>query len=124
MPSVRFNYADVPSISIRNKRAIGAFIKELFILEAERLDHIDFIFCSDEFLLNINKTFLQHDYYTDVITFDLTESELIVGEIYISIETVKSNAVIHNSTFKDELLRVMFHGCLHLCGYNDKRKVK
>ena len=83
---------------------------------------LNYIFCSDTYILQINNDFLQHDYYTDIITFDLSENEATIGELYIGIETVKSNSILHGVPFNEEMLRVLFHGALHLCGYGDKRK--
>jgi len=86
---------------------------------------LDCIFCSDEYLLNVNRTFLQHDYYTDIITFPLDETDKkTVAEIYISIDRVKENAASENVTFENELQRVIFHGVLHLCGFKDKTKAQ
>ena len=83
------------------------------------LASLQFIFCSDDFLLDINKQYLKHNYYTDIITFNLG-ADVIEGEIYISIDRVKENAANYNTSFKRELHRVIFHGVLHLCGYKDK----
>ena len=84
---------------------------------------INYIFCSDEYLLQINQSALNHDYYTDIITFPLSDKgQPIDAEIYISIDRVKENAPIHNTTFKQEIARVVAHGALHLCGYKDKAK--
>ncbi|CAN5255505.1 rRNA maturation RNase YbeY [soil metagenome] len=94
----------------------------LFETERLPLKKVNYIFCSDDYLLHINKAFLQHDYYTDIITFDLSEKKLIIGEIYISIDRVRENAEVNKASFKEEILRVIFHGALHLCGYNDKTK--
>jgi rRNA maturation RNase YbeY len=80
------------------------------------------VFCSDRELLKINRTFLKHDFYTDIITFDLSESKTIQGEIYISVDRVRDNARKLETTFNSELHRVIFHGALHLCGYKDKDK--
>ena len=91
------------------------------------IEHIDFIFCSDEYLLNINQQFLQHDTLTDIITFDYCVAhrgdilKTISGEIYISIERIKENALLFNTGFTKELHRVMIHGVLHLCGFKDKK---
>jgi probable rRNA maturation factor len=104
------------------KRALKAFIQLLFKKEGKVAGNIQYIFCSDEFLLGINKQFLQHDYYTDIITFDLRGINQADAEIYISIDRVKDNASSFDESFKRELLRVMFHGALHLCGYGDKTK--
>jgi probable rRNA maturation factor len=89
--------------------------------EKKSLVSLFFIFCKDEYLLNINKQFLQHDDYTDIITFNLSDNiNTIEGEIYISIDRIKENATLNRVSQKEELHRVMFHGVLHLCGYKDK----
>ena len=88
-----------------------------------RIDTINYIFCSDEYLLSINQEYLQHDTYTDIITFDLSNNKTeIVSDIYISIDRVKENAQKFNSNIEHELHRVLFHGILHLCGLKDKSK--
>lgn len=122
MGNVSFFYGDLPAISLQNKRQVQQFVKDIFAQEGKVLDSLTYIFCSDSFILEINLEFLQHDYYTDIITFDLSEQLGTVGEIYISVETVKSNSIIHKTIYRHELLRVIFHGALHLCGYGDKKK--
>jgi rRNA maturation RNase YbeY len=94
----------------------------MFHVEKQRLTSLQYVFCSDDFLLQINKDFLQHDYYTDIITFEMgdTAASGVVGEIYISTDRVKDNAASLSIGFQEELLRVVFHGALHLCGYKDK----
>jgi len=87
--------------------------------ESVILSKINYIFCSDMFLLAKNKQFLNHDYFTDVITFDYSDNETISGDIFISIDTVKSNSNAYGVSFENELFRVMIHGCLHLVGYGD-----
>ena len=104
-------------LSDRNK--LKSFIETLFKKEKTKLGSLQYIFCSDEFLLDINRQYLKHDYFTDIITFDLGDKET-VGEIYISIDRVKDNAASFKTSFKRELHRVIFHGALHLCGYKDK----
>lgn len=95
----------------------------MFESEDIQLKSLEYIFCSDEYLLKINKQFLKHDFYTDVVTFDLSESDGgTVGEVYISIERVMENAAGLDVPWQNELLRVIFHGALHLCGYGDKTK--
>ena len=121
MPQVSFSYAD-KLLHYPYKKRLKAFIPILFSSEGKTLDSLQYVFCSDEYLLNINKQFLQHNYFTDIITFDLSEDTAINGEIYISLDRVKSNAVELSQSFRDELLRVVFHGALHLCGYRDKKK--
>lgn len=83
---------------------------------------LNFIFCSDKYLLKINREYLNHDFYTDIITFDYTQKNLVSGDIYISIDRVKENAATYRVSFQNELLRVIIHGVLHLCGYKDKTK--
>lgn len=83
---------------------------------------IDYVFVDDEFMLNMNKEVLQHDYYTDIITFDYSEDNGLSGEIYISTDTVQSNAIKYGEKFHVELIRVIFHGALHMLGYKDKNK--
>ena len=109
------------NISLTNRAALKLFIKGIFKNERKDLDSLTYIFCSDEYLLEINKTHLKHNYYTDIITFDLSEEpDQIIGEVYISIDMVRDNAATLGTTIKEELHRVIFHGALHLCGYKDK----
>lgn len=94
----------------------------LNIIEAEgfHLNQLNYIFCSDEYLLKINQQYLEHDFYTDIITFDNSEEDNhIEGDIFISIDRVKENAALHQKTFEEELRRVLAHGVLHLIGYDD-----
>lgn len=91
-------------------------------MEKKSLAHISYIFCSDDYLLKINQEYLQHDFYTDIITFDLTEENGIIGEVYISVDRIKENAKKYSSSFLVESHRVIFHGALHLCNYEDKTK--
>lgn len=83
---------------------------------------MQYVFCSDEYLLEINRQYLQHDFYTDIISFELGDSFVTEGEIYISVDRIRENAGILGKTIKEELHRVIFHGALHLCGYKDKLK--
>ncbi|MBL7699556.1 MAG: rRNA maturation RNase YbeY [Chitinophagaceae bacterium] len=99
------------------KEAVARLMEE----EDREFKSLDYIFCSDEYLLEINQRYLQHDELTDIITFDLSEDKAeIIGEIYISVERVADNAVLFNTGFNEEFWRVVFHGALHLCGYGDK----
>ena len=121
MASVKFNYAD-RKLSISDKSKVKSFIQFLFKTENTSLKELNYVFCSDEYLLQINKDHLNHDYYTDIITFSLEEKgKPIVGEIYISIDRIKDNTLTQNTLLLNETLRVIFHGCLHLCGYLDKK---
>jgi probable rRNA maturation factor len=88
--------------------------------EQKELNEVNLIFCSDDYLLNMNIEFLQHDYYTDIISFDYCEGKLIAGDLFISIDRVTENAVSNKVGFLIELNRVVVHGVLHLCGYKDK----
>jgi probable rRNA maturation factor len=107
--------------SLRERSRLKDFIAHIFVSEKKRLAGINYIFCSDKRLLTINQQFLKHDYFTDIITFDLSEGKEISAEIYVSIDRVIDNAKLNNQTFKQELHRVIFHGALHLCGYSDKK---
>lgn len=98
-------------------------VSRIFKAERKRLQRLDYIFCSDKFLLEMNKQWLQHDTYTDIITFDLSETPAeVVGEVYISVDRVKENAANYGVSTQEELRRVIFHGALHLCGHKDKTK--
>ena len=110
------------SVPLKGKKTLKKFMEDLFLEEGKEMGHITYIFCSDEYLLQINQQFLKHDDYTDIITFDLSEGTAIIGEIYISVDRVKDNAALLGLSFKEEVLRVIFHGALHLCGYKDKKK--
>lgn len=96
------------------------WLSEVTRLENKKLGDVTLIFCSDEYLLNINQTYLDHDYYTDIITFDYTEGDFVSGDLYISVDRVSENAGINDVSFLNELNRVVVHGVLHLCGYKDK----
>ena len=109
------------SSRLRNRGALKQQINNLFLQEKCRLSNLNIIFCTDKALLQINRDFLQHDYYTDIITFPFNQSKAsIEAELYISIDRIKDNAKAAAVSFKEELHRVIFHGCLHLTGYNDK----
>lgn len=96
------------------------WLKKIVANENKILGDINYIFCDDDYLLKINIEYLNHDTYTDVITFDYTEKNKISGDIFISIQRIEENANTFNVLFEEELLRVMSHGIFHLCGYNDK----
>ena len=109
--------------ALKNRKKLKLYIEGLFAKERKKLGKLSFIFCSDEHLLGINKQFLKHDFYTDVITFDLSENvSETEGEVYLSIDRIKDNAKHLGVSFTEELHRVIFHGALHLCGYKDKKK--
>ena len=106
------------------KRRIKNWLKSLIGNENKRVGNIAIVFCSDNFLLQMNRQYLQHDFFTDVITFDYTENDIISGDIFISIDTVRINAQENEQSFGRELLRVMAHGVLHLCSYDDHTVVQ
>jgi rRNA maturation RNase YbeY len=118
----RIVFYDLKSVRfLKNRKHFKEFLHSVFIEEGKLLNSLNIVLCDDEYLLSINKEFLQHDYYTDIITFDLSnDTSSIEGELYISIERVIDNAekIVTNKVI--ELHRVIFHGCLHLCGYRDK----
>lgn len=116
-------FFDNVSITLRNRTKIKKLIERLFIEEGKHLARLNYIFCTDQALLEINRKYLSHSYYTDIITFDLSETtSQVIGEIYISADRIRDNAKKHNALVRTELHRVIFHGALHLCGYNDNNK--
>jgi len=122
MKKVKIYFHD-SKVNLNSKKRLKVFIEELFEKENKKLKSLLYIFCSDEYLLDINNRFLKHDYYTDVISFNLAAPEREVeGEVYISIDRVKENAKKADTLLNIELHRVIFHGALHLCGYNDNKK--
>ncbi len=120
---VRFYEQDVTS-GLKNKRKLSTFLDKLVHghLKDVKKVSLNYIFCDDEYLLQMNQQYLDHNTLTDIITFDLSESkQALQGEIYISIERVKENAGKFEVPYHDELHRVIFHGALHLCGFKDKK---
>jgi rRNA maturation RNase YbeY len=125
MQKIFFHSADKSPSRLLHKTKLKQVIEQIFKKEQILLDSLNYVFCSDEYLLQINRQFLNHDFYTDIITFDLSEKGgAVIGEIYISIDRVKDNAATLGNTFHEELLRVLLHGALHLCGYKDKKKAE
>jgi len=123
--AINFFKADVTFIP-KQKNILRHWMVDVANIHHCNIDQIDFIFCSDTYLLNINQQFLAHDTFTDIITFDYSAaskatSKAISGEIYVSIERVKENAKIFKTSYVNELHRVMIHGLLHLCGFKDKK---
>ncbi len=109
---------------IKDKLKLKKWILKSIEEEKRGVDFISFNFCSDEYILELNKSALNHNYYTDIITFELNdENENIEGDIYISIDRVKDNAKLLKESFLNELHRVIIHGVLHLCGYKDKTQI-
>ncbi len=110
--------------NLANRTKLKKYIQLIFKKEGKRLESINYIFCSDKALLEINRQYLNHDFFTDIITFDLSESNKVRAEIYISVDRVKENALDLGVSIKSELHRVIFHGVLHLCGYKDKNSLE
>ncbi|MCQ6961285.1 rRNA maturation RNase YbeY [Mucilaginibacter aquariorum] len=120
MPAITFHEEDI-SYKLKNKTAVRKWITDTIVAEGYKLSELTYIFCTDEYLLQINKQYLDHDTYTDIITFDNSEEDgVIVGDIFISIERIRENAGKFNVTEAHELHRVLIHGALHLLGYKDK----
>jgi rRNA maturation RNase YbeY len=123
MPAInaRIQFHILQKISLEERTRLKQFLITLFKKEKKALAELSYIFCSDQRLLEINRQFLQHDFYTDIITFPLSDpGQPISGEIYISVDRVRDNAIEFGSSIRKELHRVIFHGALHLCGYKDK----
>jgi rRNA maturation RNase YbeY len=109
--------------TLKHKTIIKNWLRDAIAAEGYLLEELNFIFCSDEYLLGINQQFLNHDTYTDVITFDNSEVlKTIAGDIFISVDRIRENAKQFKLDFRDEICRVMIHGTLHLLGYKDKTK--
>ena len=119
--NISFNDVDIKT-SFKNRKLIKAWIQKTIKKEGFKLGELSYNFCSDEELLRVNIEHLNHDFYTDIITFELNEGKYIIGDIYVSIDRVKDNAKQNKTTYSNELMRVLIHGVLHLCGYKDKSK--
>lgn len=114
------NFYYETSFALRNDRELIDWINKVVLSESKTIGEINFIFCDDAYLLKINQDFLNHDTYTDIISFDNSLGNQLSGDVYISIERVEENASIFKVSFDEELRRVMIHGVLHYCGYRDK----
>jgi rRNA maturation RNase YbeY len=121
MSKITFTNLDI-KFTLKNKKIIKQWIIETIKNEKKECGQIAYMFCSDDYLLDLNQRFLNHNTYTDIITFDYSEEKILNGEIYISIDRVKENAKNFDVDFETELLRVIIHGVLHLAGYKDKTK--
>lgn len=120
--SINF-FTEDTNYTLKNKKAIKSWVASAITAEGYVLQELNFILCSDPYLLQINQDYLQHDTYTDVITFDNSDTpQTIVGDIFISIERIKENALTYQHPVAEELCRVIIHGTLHLLGYKDKTK--
>lgn len=116
---ITYNTIDVPMPAFRH-RDITAWVKAVAAAHGRRVGDVAYVFCNDEKILEVNRQYLQHDYYTDIITFDYCEGDTLSGDIFISLDTVRSNAELFGVTFDNELHRILIHGILHLCGQEDK----
>lgn len=108
---------DFPNIK---KRETSAWIKKIANSYNKKIGNVDYLFCNDEKILEINRQYLDHDFYTDIISFDYSEGDIISGDIFISLDTVRTNSQKYNTDYQEELYRVIIHGVLHLCGLDDK----
>lgn len=116
------NFYTKTDFNLEDKISHEKWLKAVIKSEGKEVGDLGYIFCNDEYLLEINEEYLDHDTFTDIITFDYSEDEYISAEIYISIDRVKENAKHYDVSFEDELRRVMVHGVLHCCGYGDSTK--
>lgn len=116
---ITYNTINVKMPAIR-RRDTSTWIKAVAASYGKRTGDIAYVFCDDEEILRVNREYLQHDYYTDIITFDYSEGDTIAGDLFISLDTVRTNAAQFDTTYDEELRRVIIHGILHLCGINDK----
>ncbi|MBP3839609.1 MAG: rRNA maturation RNase YbeY [Chryseobacterium sp.] len=115
---IQFFFENIEQIELDGN--ITKWLEDLIVSEQKKPGDINYIFCDDEYLLQINREHLQHDYYTDVITFDYVKGKTISGDIFVSLPRISENAVNLSKDFDSELHRVLAHGVLHLCGYKDK----
>ncbi len=116
---IYFHFEDIEPINL-NTTEISSWLSTITKEEKQSILLLNYIFCSDEYLLKVNQDYLEHDYYTDIITFDNSETDEIEGDIFISIDRIKENSQTLKTSFENELMRVMVHGVLHLFGYGDK----
>ena len=116
---ITYNNENIPFPKIR-RRDTTAWIRRVAASYGKKVGEVGYLFCNDEKILEVNREFLQHDYYTDIITFDYCEGDMLNGDIVISLDTVRSNAQQLGKDYSEELHRVIIHGILHLCGQNDK----
>ena len=112
--------AQQTELPIFNQLAVNEWIKQVARNHERVVGPLTYIFCSDDRIIEVNRQFLNHDYFTDIITFDYSSHKRISGDMFISLDTVKSNAELFQRAYNEELMRVVIHGVLHLCGINDK----
>lgn len=115
---ISFNYE--LDFSLQNEDTFSSWISSVIVSENKKEGDINYIFCDDEYILEINKQYLNHDYYTDIISFDYSIGNELHGDVFVSIDRIRENAVDFKVPFEDELKRVIIHGVLHYCGYKDK----
>ena len=120
MGESKISFQSVGTFSLKTETAVTKCVKALVKQELREIGDITFVFCDDNYLHKINLEFLDHDTYTDIITFDYSVGNEVISEIYISTDRVEENAKKYSQTFENEIHRVMIHGVLHLCGYKDK----
>ncbi|MDT3356112.1 MAG: rRNA maturation RNase YbeY [Bacteroidota bacterium] len=115
---VRYFFEDTDFV-FKPKKINNLWLKTVAESEIRKLGQVNIIFCSDNYILDINQKYLQHDYFTDIITFDYCENDTLSGDLFISVDSVRENAIFYKTEFADELNRVIVHGLLHLIGYDD-----
>lgn len=113
-------YKQEIEFDLPNENELNKWLENIVLSNGKSIAQITYVFCNDEYLLNINREYLNHDYYTDIITFPYKQGDTIESDIFISVDRIKENAITFESSFEKELLRVMSHGILHLIGYKDK----
>ncbi len=123
MSSIELFYEDIQPLKLK-KSTVKKYVNILISSELKIFGDVSIVFCSDEYLLEMNKQYLNHDYYTDIITFNYVENNTISGDLFISYERIKENAKSFETEAEKELFRVIFHGILHLIGYNDKTEME
>lgn len=116
--AINFNFDEISKLTFP-KNTIKSWIKSVIQSNNYKVGSISYIFCTDDYILRVNKEYLNHDYFTDIITFNYNEDKTLSGDLFISVDTVKTNAQEYGVTFDKELYRVMIHGVLHLIGFDD-----
>ena len=124
MKPIQINFYSENDFLLEDQENLSAWIEKVVLSEEKKLEEISYIFCDDSYLHELNQQYLNHDTYTDIITFDYSVGNLLQGDIYISTERVAENSREYNVSFEEELRRVMIHGVLHLSGYRDKSEVE
>jgi rRNA maturation RNase YbeY len=122
--AIRFQSENVPFPGTIKKRETANWIKSVAAGYGKKVGELSYLFCDDQKILEMNRHYLKHDFFTDIITFDYTEGEIIAGDIIISLETVRSNSQKYQTAYEEEVRRVIIHGILHLCGLNDKNETE